>query len=165
MTTYVALAPPEADGRLRSDTDVDRFVLVPDKFSVGAFAFSLIWFIYHRMWVFVLAYLAVTVVLEVVAVQLGGLAPAVMTFLVSLYMGLEGQNLRRWSLERRGWRVIHHVLAHDETEAEARVLKHCFEPRNSPVPSQPTRPAMNPIIPRIGTEQVVGLTLRPETHR
>lgn len=169
MTTYIALAPPEAGGRIRTEADADRLVLVPDQFSFWAFAFSLLWFAYHRMWLFVLGYLAVTIGLELLAIQIGGVAPTIMTLVISVAIGFEAQNLRRWSLERKGWTVIGHVVAANAEEAEARILRLAFSgalPAPAATGDGPSaKPKSNPIIPRVGTEQVIGLTLRPETHR
>lgn len=169
MTTYIALAPPEAGGRIRTEADADRLVLVPDQFSFWAFAFSLLWFVYHRMWLFVLGYLALTIGLEVLAIQIGGAAPTLVTLVISLAIGFEAQTLRCWFLERKGWRVIGHVVAANPEEAEARVLRLAFSgalPAHTTTSDGPAaKPKSNPIIPRVGTEQVIGLTLRPGTHR
>lgn len=169
MTTFLAMVPPEAGGKIRTSSDVDRLVLVPDKFSYGAFAFSILWFLYHRLWMLFLGYLAVTLVLEIIAIQVGGAATVAVTFVISLFLGFEAQNLRRWSLERQGWKVVHHVVAANAEEAEARVLQHAALGMASPEPAVSTDPVApakpNPIIPRVGTEKVVGLSLGPDRRQ
>lgn len=167
MSTYVVMAPPEFDTLAGDPRESDRIVFVPDTFSFLAFLFSFIWLLVHRMWVVFLAYLAVTVGLELLALSLNPEASAVTAFFVSLLFGFEAQALRRWSLERKGWRVIGIVDGANRAEAELRFLnKEAGQdaPAEQQEDRQPRR-VREPIVPRVGSERVVGLTLGPETNQ
>ncbi len=94
-------------------------VLVREGFSWGAFLFGPLWLLAHRAWIPAVLLLAVNVIA-------GALAPAaVQPFLfpaISLLVGLSGNDLRRFSLERRGYLLMHVVAARDPDSALARLL-------------------------------------------
>ncbi|WP_299477455.1 DUF2628 domain-containing protein [uncultured Roseibium sp.] len=167
MSTYVVMAPPEFDDLAGDPRESDRLLFVPDRFSVLAFIFSFIWLLVHRMWLVLLGYLALTLVIELLAFALGSQAMGIAALAVSLLFGFEAQALRRWSLERKGWRVIGIVDGENPAEAELRFLNKEAGLMVSAEPEQAYQPvpARNPIVPRIGSEQVVGLTLGPETRQ
>lgn len=165
MTTFIVMAPPDVPLPVSREADADRLVFVPDRFSIPAFAFSLIWIVFHRMWLVLLAYLTVTLVLELTALAIGDLAPAIAAFAVSLAFAFEAQSLRRWSLERKGYRVAGMVCGSDQEEAELRFFRSVGQAVRTPAPDVPDEPGPRRfalpagITPRIGTEHVVGMTL------
>src|ERR1700724_2364046 len=63
MPVYTVHAPQGADTAVRDGTD--RFVFVRDGFFVWAFIFGPVWLLWHRLWLALLGYVAVTVVGEV----------------------------------------------------------------------------------------------------
>lgn len=168
MTTYVVMAPPEFDDLNGDPAQIDRLEFVPDRFSALAFLFSIIWLLVNRMWLVLLGYLALTLVVELLALAIGGEAMGIAAVLMSLLFGFEAHALRRWSLNRNGWRTLGVIDGAGREEAEIRFF-HSYAEGNSisPVYSDRQRPrsAPEPIIPRIGSEQVVGLTLGPETRQ
>jgi len=166
MSTFVVMAPPEYDDVAGDPNQTDRLEFVPDRFSVLAFLFSLIWLLVHRMWLVLLGYLGVTLVIELLALSVSQEAMGVVAFVIAILFAHEAQALRRWSLERKGWRVVGIVDAAGKDEAELRFL-HKAADHLSPDRMQPPRerPAPSPIVPRIGSEQVVGLTLGPESRQ
>lgn len=103
-------APPPRRGRL---------VLVPEGFSWLAALLPPLWFLMHRLWLVLLLWLA----LAVLAVVL--LPPAVTPYVLiaaQILIGLQAQDLRRWSLARRGLPVAAVVLGGDEDAALLRAL-------------------------------------------
>lgn len=168
MSTYYVMAPPDMKDPVASPHEADRLVFLPDRFSWAAFAVSLVWIVWHRMWLVLLGYLTVTLTLELAAAFAGGLAPAVAAFAVSLLFGFEANGLRRWTMERGGWRLLGLACGADQTEAELRFFQGLQAKASglSPAGEAPA-PIVRPsgIVPRIGTETVVGLTLGRETSR
>lgn len=167
MSTYVVMAPPEYQDLAGDPRESDRLLFVPDGFSVLAFVFSLIWMLFYRMWMVLLGYLALTLIIELLALALGGQATGIVALTISLLFGFEAQALRRWSLERKGWRVVGLVDGANPAEAELRFLNK-EAVRIAPEPSEPEPPARQvraPIVPRVGNERVVGLTLGPEARQ
>ncbi|GGB40448.1 hypothetical protein GCM10011316_10650 [Roseibium aquae] len=172
-TTFYVMAPPDADPDITAAETAERLVFVPDRFSILAFAFSVPWMLVHRMWFVLLGYLALTLAIELVAFWTVGAAAGVAALAVSFAFGLEAQGLRKWSLERKGYRQVGLVAAGDLEEAEIRFFHGTLSARSGPqsggeedgpVRSAPARVAGWPV-PRIGSEQVIGLTLGRETRR
>lgn len=166
MSTYVVMAPPEFDDLAGDPNQTDRLEFVPDGFSPLAFLFSIIWLLVHRMWLVLLGYLAVTLAVELLALTVSQEAMGVIALTIAFLFAFEAQALRRWSLERKGWRVVGIVDAVNKAEAELRFL-HKAADQMSPARLRQDReaPARPSIVPRVGSEQVVGLTLGPETRQ
>jgi len=98
MASYVVMEPP---GRAGSS----EAVLVRDGFSWLAFFFAPLWLLWHRLWIEALLAFVVLGLLSALGEIAGfGLAGSLLTLLVSLFVGLEGQGLRIAALRRRGWR-------------------------------------------------------------
>ncbi|GJD56948.1 DUF2628 domain-containing protein [Methylobacterium dankookense] len=126
--------PGEAHG-------LDRAQVVADGFSWPAFAFSVAWFAFHRLW---LAALIVAAGLALVALAgyALGIAPGaafVITLLASVLIGLEASSLRRWTLARHGRPARDAVQAASLAEAEAKLIARWLDPRS--LPPAPQRPA------------------------
>ncbi len=166
MSTYIVMAPPEFDTLAGDPEQSDRLTFVPDRFSFLAFVFSVVWLLANRMWLVLLGYLAVSLVIEVTALTVSAEAMTILAFLVSLLFALEAQALRRWSLERKGWRVLGIAEGRDLAEAEISFLHKEAETLAQPSRAAGPQPAHQPsIVPRVGSEQVIGLTLGPETRK
>ncbi|MAW89428.1 MAG: hypothetical protein CMJ42_23145 [Phyllobacteriaceae bacterium] len=131
MATYVVMIPPEA-GR------EDKARLVRDGFSFLAFIVPPIWFAWHRLWVEALVSLALIMGAGALGEVAGyGAAAVILSFLVSLYAGLEARALHVASLERRGWRVSGVVEAAGWGDAELRWFRGGAAERTRPVAPPP----------------------------
>ncbi len=143
MRSYTLHLP--ADARPGESIGLERALLVRDGFSWPAFAFSVLWFLYHRLWIAALIVLAGLMALAGLGHALGlppGIATLV-TLLASWLIGLEASSLRRWTLARRGWPARDAVMAATPEEAEAKALGRWLDaiapaPR-PPFPAGPTR--------------------------
>ena len=94
-------------------------VLVQEGFSWGAFFFGPLWLLAHHAWVPAILVLAV----NVIAGTLATAAAQPFLFLgISLLIGLSGNDLRRSSLEQKGYVLMHVVAARDTDGALARLL-------------------------------------------
>lgn len=136
MRSYTLHLPAEA--RPGEAHGLDRAQLVPDGFSWGAFAFSSLWFFYHRLWlagIGVLAGFAAAAALG----HLLGLAPGagfVIALLLSVLVGFEASSLRRWTLARRGRPARDAVVARDAEDAESKALARWLDGTERPVPQR-----------------------------
>lgn len=105
------------------DADAPEAVaFVPDGFAVGAFAFGIFWLLFNRMWV-VLGFtlLAIAVLTGIgYGLSLGPLAIWALSVLPNLFLGLEGHQLKRWSLERSGRTAVAVIAARSLDDAEFR---------------------------------------------
>ena len=98
MAIYVVMEPP---GRTEA---ADATIFVRDGFSWLAFLFAPLWLAWHRLWIEAGLAFIVMSLLSMAGQELGlGLASSLLSLLVSLYVGLEGQGLRIAALRRRGW--------------------------------------------------------------
>jgi hypothetical protein len=93
-------------------------VLIPERFSWGALILGPIWLAAHKAWIAAAISLAVYIL---IASLLNPDARLVVMGGVSLLMGLIGNDLRRWSLERRGY-VMTNVFAADSQLEALRAL-------------------------------------------
>jgi hypothetical protein len=94
-------------------------VMVPEGFSWLAAVFGPLWLLARGVWI--AAIIALTAGLAI-----GALAPAelggALGLLLAWLQGLFGHDLRRWSLERRGFALVQVVAARDEDAAFVRLL-------------------------------------------
>ncbi|WP_147046910.1 DUF2628 domain-containing protein [Methylobacterium gnaphalii] len=159
MRNYTLHLP---DGALRGDARAfDDAVIVPDGFSWAAFAFSVLWFLYHRLWLAALIVLALLAGL-VLGGRLLGLSPfagAAIAFLGSLLIGLEASSLRRWTYARNGRPARDAVVAGSCDEAEAKAVTRWLDPSSAP------RTTVAPTAVRRFDDSVIGLFPLSEGHR
>lgn len=95
-------------------------VLVREGFSFWAFLFQMLWALYHRLWLVTGLFLLLALGAEILArnLGLGAGAQLVLSLAVGVLIGTEANNLRRWTLRRRGYRETAVVAGHDLDEAE-----------------------------------------------
>ncbi|RWO92888.1 DUF2628 domain-containing protein [Mesorhizobium sp.] len=155
MAVYVVMEPP---GRGEKP---DTTAFVRDGFSWLGFLVPPLWLLWHRLWIEAAMAFVAMALLSMLAEGLSlGLAGRLLSLLVSLYVGLEGQALRIAALRRRGWHEWGVVEADRLDDADTRYVleaeAHADEP--APVPrivpdAAHARPAQ--------TGMVLGLTHTP----
>lgn len=121
MLTFTAHRKAEV---LSHDEAADGVIFVKDGFSWPAFLVPFVWLIWHRLWRALGGYILAVAGLAGVG-YLAGLPEGLGTslgLLLNLYMGLEGNNLRRKALARRGYQEVADIVAGDGEEAAWRFL-------------------------------------------
>ncbi len=94
-------------------------VLVREGFSLGAFCFGPLWLAAHRAWIpALLSLVAIVLILFLITDGTRDVLLAGLAFL----LGLSGHDLRRWSLDHRGYLLSQVVAAPTEIDALARLL-------------------------------------------
>ena len=116
MASYVIFEPP-------GQTEPERAVFVRDGFHWLAFLFSVLWFLWYRLWIEAGLVFAAMVGLSAIE-DIQGLqgAALVVSFLLALGLGFEAPALRMAALRRRGWREWGVVEANGGDEAAIRYL-------------------------------------------
>ena len=111
-------------------------VLVREGFSWGALIFGPFWLAAHRAWIPAVLTLAAAILIVVLTRDGvgGGLARALIVLL-----GLSGQDLRRWSLDHRGYLLAQVVTARNELDALGQLLERRPDLRGSFLPPQAAR--------------------------
>jgi len=139
MTIYAVLAPPAKGDS--DEAEPDRFVFVKEGFCWPASYMTILWLIWRRLWLALLIY--VVVLAAVLAVV--GLVPAavgwVILVLFAILVGLEANNLRRWTLERRGYRFVGIAVGDRLSEAEYRFFASWSEAAKSSDRASPSTPS------------------------
>ena len=95
---------------------------VPEGYNIFAFIFGFFWLLYYRLWIPALAFLLASVVVSS-GIAMLGFNPYLYTVLqvtVSLLLGFEGNDLRRWGLKRRGYLTADVVTGSSLVAAEQR---------------------------------------------
>ncbi|GIX09335.1 DUF2628 domain-containing protein [Elioraea sp.] len=92
-------------------------ILVREGFAWLAFLFPVLWFLAHRMWLVVVLYLAGATILGAAMRDLPEALIALAGLAVQLLIGFHARDLRRWTLARRGWRLLGVVAARGGEDA------------------------------------------------
>src|ERR1700719_4268856 len=133
MSVYTVHEPPPLRAGAAA-SDVERFAFVRDGFSWWAFLFAPLWMLRHRMWLGLVGYVVVAGAIEVPVRLSGapGFAASVIGLLLSLLVGLEAGTLRRFTLNRRGWKNLAVVSGDDLEDAERRFFDAWLQRKSSP---------------------------------
>lgn len=86
-------------------------ILVREGFAWLAFLFPALWFLANRMWLVVVLYLAGAAILGAAMRDLPEALIALAGLAAQLLIGFHARDLRRWTLARRGWRLLGVVAA------------------------------------------------------
>jgi hypothetical protein len=152
MAIYTVLAPPPRDGDPAHEALDTAFV--KDGFSWPALFFAVIWMIYRRMWLVLVLYVAVVAAAAFALSRTGGDVAGFALLLVHFLFALEANNLRRWTLERRGFRLVGVAEGRNIEEAEIGYFVSVetgavavAPPPIPPVPPTPPSPPARPTPP------------------
>ncbi len=123
MAIYTVHAPRGAHAA--SANAAERVIFVRDGFAWLAFVVPLLWALMHRMWLVFLGILAVSVAIGLAGEFIPWLGNALLGvgLLFSLLVGFEASQLRRWSLDRKGYVMLATVIADNVAGAEQRFFE------------------------------------------
>ena len=119
MPVYTVHAPVASGADLAA---TDKFTFVRDGFHFWAAVATVIWLVWHRLWLALIGWIVLMVAIQFGMSALGasrGTIPAVYA-LVAILMGFEAASLQRWTLSQRKWRQFDIVVGDDEESAERR---------------------------------------------
>ncbi len=100
----------------------EGIVFVKEGFAWAALVFPFLWLIYHRMWVVLTGFFAIVVAIEtgIFALGLADEVAVMTTIALSGIFALQANDLRRWSLARRGYQLVELMSGRDLGECEER---------------------------------------------
>ena len=114
MASYVVMEPPEGD------PSGERTVFIRDGFALFAFLFTFLWFLWNRLWLMALLFLAVFAASNWLTTSEEWSAVGyALSLAASVLAGLEGPNMRVEKLLGKGWRQVAVIAADDRETAEA----------------------------------------------
>jgi hypothetical protein len=169
MSVYTVHEPPLRAAEALADPQ--RFIFVRDGFYFWAFLLAPFWMIRHRLWLVLALYLLISIGVAVGLRAVGGSDGAIILagFLISLLVGFEAGTLRRWTLQRRGWRNVGTVSGRRREEAELRFfdawLRQAPVRPMAPPAASPATPATTPPPASPDGTGVVGLFPEPGGSR
>lgn len=133
VAVYTVHAPDEVDAKSVGDIGAysERFVFVPERFSLLAALFALPWLLVHRLWLASLGFIALVVALNAFGAALGLNQQALgfLSLALSVIVGFEAHNLRRLSLARSGYKLAGIVSASSRQEAERKFFSQWLDSR------------------------------------
>jgi hypothetical protein len=112
MALFTVLEPPQGE--------IDKVTFVKEGFAPAALVFTVLWALWHRMWVVAASLFALLVAISL-SVSLGGLSPVIGSLLelgVGMIFGWEARRLWVMSLERAGYRQTGLIEASNQEAAE-----------------------------------------------
>jgi hypothetical protein len=110
MKIYTALLKADAEP-----------LLVREGFAWGAAILGPVWLAAHRAWIAAAISLAAYVLVTVLVPRP---AATILTAGMAIILGFTGRDLHRWSLEHRGYLLVHVLMASNADAALARLLTH-----------------------------------------
>jgi hypothetical protein len=117
MRAYTIHAPPD------EAPAPERFAFVKDGFSWPALLVPILWILWHRLWLTLLGYVIYLLVLAWIGRLTGDWNAGLLAILGSFLFALEANNIRRTSLENRGWREVGGSFGQNLDEAEIRFFE------------------------------------------
>lgn len=160
MTVYSVYEPPRPpSGDADAEVRAEKVAFVKDGIAWLALIVPILWLIYHRMWLELVAFLAVFLSLPLifgsdpVGKDMAGWASLAITVLFAF----EANDLRTWALRRRGFQFAGTASGRDRLEAETRFFARWIpEQEKGAKPAPPAKsPAFVPTRP-LGGDEVIG---------
>jgi len=104
----------------KSDTTAVNARFIREGFTWAALIFGPLWLLIHRLWLALLLYCLALILITALAyyMHLDNGTSVVLSELISLYLALEGNQLRRNTAERRGWTMVDVISAINLEAAE-----------------------------------------------
>lgn len=139
MVTYTVHEREEASGALAERAQA--IVFIKDGFAWAALIFPVLWLLYHRMWIVLAGFVLLLAVLRGL-LPVAGLNDAVLGLAmagVSVLFAFQANDLRRWSLARKGYWLLGPVSGASRAACEARFFDAWLSAqgtRKSPGPGQ-----------------------------
>ena len=162
MIVFTVHEPAEASGLPAEPAleRADKLVFIKDGFAwLAAFPYTAVfWLLSHRLWGISVCYLASMAAIAGIVYafplskSLGWLSMAA----VHLLLGLEGNNLRRRALARRGYRMLGTTTGRTTEECERRFFDDWLATARSEQPGQPDDVA--------ASEPAGSVTARPQSY-
>jgi Protein of unknown function (DUF2628) len=158
MRLYSVHAPPE------EPLAPERFLFIKEGISWPALFLPVIYILWHRMWLTLVYYIVYLLVIAWIGRLAGQDMATLAALLGGILFALEANNLRRLSLERRGWREVGGTSGRRYGEAEARFFtRWSGEVEPAPRSETPPRPPSQPEAHDPATEEpIFGLFPEPE---
>jgi hypothetical protein len=123
MNVYTVHEPPDppADRLDRADAHV----FVKDGFTWAAAVLTPFWLLANRMWLVLVGYLVGMTALQfgLTWIGAGQQFKTLLMIAVHVLIGFEADTLKRWTLDRKGWRMVGSVAGRNWSDCERRFFE------------------------------------------
>jgi hypothetical protein len=156
MTIYTVHAPARVEA---PEAAPMVLAFVKEGFNWPALFVPAIWLIVRRMWLVLLLYLLVGALIGAAIQAVAEFVVVAVSIAFAFLFALEANGLRRWTMARKGWRMIGVAEGRNQLEAERRFFSELLAERPAaPVVAPPPPPRLPPAAPSSDTgTQIVGL--------
>ena len=144
MRVYTVHEPPNPPAGLLERAE--RLVFVREGFSWAAALFGPLWMLAHRMWLVLIGFVVLQFALEAALAVLRASPEWMMTayIAVQVAVGFEAAGLRRWTLSRKGWRMVGSVTGDSALDCERRFIEAWLAEQQAALAAQSHAPAEEP---------------------
>ncbi|MBI3701402.1 MAG: DUF2628 domain-containing protein [Afipia sp.] len=166
MAIYTVHAPAGYGVDVRATGD--KVVFVRDGFYVWALIAALIWLVWHRLWLALIGYIAISITAELLfkAMDVGVVTRFAVMIVFAVLMGFEAGTLWRWTLSRGKWRQVDIVSAANEEEAERKFFSRWANtPRGNDIVNRPVTQPLPPTLTVGAENDVLGSFPNPGAPR
>ena len=127
-----------------ADGKPERVIFIREGFSWGALIFTVLWALFHRMWVVAACLFAVIAVVAVAESRelIGPALGAALNLAIAVIFGFEARRLQAYGLERAGFRPAGLIEASSLEAAELRYF--AGRTPEAPAPPAPVRIPAHP---------------------
>ncbi len=128
----------------RDGAPAEEVIFVPEGFSFGAFVFTMLWALWHRMWLTAAVLLAISGAIAIAGslLAVNESVMAIVGFTVNLIFGFEARDLQIRSLVARGYDRAGFSHGKNLYEAEIRYFYNSSLPQPQSAPPVKGRPYM-----------------------
>ena len=146
----------------------DRIIFVKEGFAWLALLMPALWLLYHRLWLALIGFIAMIIALQAIltAAQIANDVSGWAILAVSAMFALLANDVRRWTLDMRGFRLVEPVSGRDLEECEHRFFTDWLaaqgallddHPRTVKNTLKPSPAPTGPVKDSTSTEDVIGL--------
>ncbi|MCW2308701.1 DUF2628 domain-containing protein [Rhodobium gokarnense] len=156
MAAFMVMTPPASGDPV---SDAVKTAFVKDGFSWAALFFAPLWALYHGLWLVLTCWIVISLAIGAVGDFFSMGAGQVLSLAFSLLFALEANQLRRWTLQRRGWQLSGVVVGRDREEYERRYFDRLLaagQPQDDPSTPAPERRRAEPPRARATGTGVIG---------
>jgi len=157
MKAFTVHMPPDLPG----DEAAERAAFVKDGFCWPALFIPVLWLLWHRLWLVLLAYLVAVTAIGAVQIIAGEGAATIILIAFAIYFAAEANNTRCWSLNRRGWNPAGEAFGRDRDEAEIHYFTDSNRRSGDDRDDTPVR-AKATLAPAAAVASVAGLSIDPD---
>ena len=120
MVTYTVHEREDETGEISERAD--EIVFVKEGFAWLALLMPILWLLYHRMWLALIGFIALIIALQATfsAIHIADDVSGWAILAVSAIFALLANDVRRWTLDMRGFRLVEPVSGRDLEECEQR---------------------------------------------